>query len=264
MINRARMDRPTYHWPVSRPGFAAMPPRIGLTTYREPAAWGVWDEPADLLPTSYAASIDAAGGVALLLPPATVDGAAGAALDGLHGLVLAGGADVDPARYAAERDARTGASRPDRDAWEIRLAQVALNRGMPLLAICRGMQVLNVALGGDLVQHLPDLVGHDEHCPIVGEHGRHEVTFADASRVGGMLGTGATVATYHHQAVRHIAADLVPVGWAADGTTEALEHAEAQWVVAVQWHPEVHDGAPLFDGLLAASASYRAGLSASR
>lgn len=234
------------------------PPRIGLTTYRDPAAWGVWNEPADLLPASYADSIAGAGGVALLLPPSAidVDRAAAAVLDGLHGLVLTGGADVDPELYSAERDAHTGVARPDRDAWEIALAHAALERDLPLLAICRGLQVLNVALGGDLVQHLPDVVGTDLHCPVVGEHGRHDVSFAAGSRVGRTFGAGATVATYHHQSVGRVATGLVPTGWASDGTVEALERTGQGWVVAVQWHPEVHDGAPLFADFVAAAARH--------
>ena len=237
------------------------PPRIGLTTYREQAAWGVWNEPADLLPASYADAIASAGGVALLLPPAATDDldvAVAAVLDGLHGLALAGGADVDPAQYSAARDTRTGPARPDRDAWEITLTRAALDRELPVLAICRGMQVLNVALGGDLVQHLPDVVGHDGHCPVVGQHGRHDVRLAQGSRVGAMLGAVAAVPTYHHQSVDRLGAGLVATGWAADGTVEALEHGDAAWVVGVQWHPEVHDGEPLFAGFVAACARFRA------
>jgi putative glutamine amidotransferase len=251
------MARPTYHSAVT-----AQPPRIGLTTYREPAAWGVWNEATDLLPASYADAVTSAGGVALLLPPAgahDLEMAACVALDGVHGLALAGGADVDPARYRAARDARTGVARPDRDAWELTLARAALERGLPVLAICRGMQVLNVALGGDLVQHLPEAVGHDGHCPVVGQHGRHDVRLAPGSRVGALLGPAADVATYHHQAVDGLGAGLVATGWAADGTVEAVEHADAPWVVGVQWHPEVRDGGPLFAGFVAACARFRTG-----
>jgi putative glutamine amidotransferase len=264
-ISHAWMDRQTYHLAVTPTPSIEPPPRIGLTLYRERAAWGVWDEPADLLPASYADSISAAGGVPLLLPPSAtdLDSAAIAVLDGLHGLVLSGGADVDPELYSADRDPHTGVARPDRDAWETSLAHAALDRGVPVLAICRGMQVLNVALGGDLVQHLPDVVGSDLHCPAVGRHGKHDVTFAAESRVGAMFGAGATVATYHHQSVQRVGAGLVATGWATDGTVEALEHTGADWVVAVQWHPEVHDGAPLFEDFLAAAARYRAGLSVS-
>lgn len=256
------MGQRSYHSPVD-----AMPqlPRIGLTTYREPAAWGVWNEPADLLPTGYADAVAGAGGVAMLLPPAPRDDpepAAAAAVDGLHGLALAGGADVDPDRYRAARDAQTGPARSDRDAWELALTRVALERGMPVLAICRGMQVLNVALGGDLVQHLPDVAGHDGHLPVLGQHGRHDVRLVRESRVGALLGDCAVVATYHHQAVDRLGSGLVATGWAGDGTVEALEHTGPAWVVGVQWHPEVHDGAALFAGFVQASARYRAGLSA--
>jgi putative glutamine amidotransferase len=243
---------------------ARVPPRVGMTTYRELASWGVWSEPADLLPASYADEVVAAGGVPMLLPPSAPDqaSAADAVLDGLHGLVLAGGADVEPARYGAERDEHTGAARTDRDSWELVLTRGALDRGMPLLAICRGMQVLNVALGGDLVQHLPDVVGHDGHCPVVGQHGRHDVRLDPASRIGALLGVHAAVATYHHQGVDRLGADLAATGWADDGTVEALERAGDAWVVGVQWHPEVHDGAALFAGYVAACAAYRAGVNA--
>jgi putative glutamine amidotransferase len=254
------MDQRTYHSAVTA---SQQPPRVGLTTYREPAAWGVWNEQADLLPASYADAVVAAGAVALLLPPAARDdlpGAAAAVLAGLDGLALAGGADVDPARYDAERDVHTGPARPDRDAWELTLVRVALERGMPILAICRGMQVLNVALGGDLVQHLPDAVGHDLHCPTVGQHTRHQVRLAPQSKAGALLGEATSVATYHHQGVDRLGARLVATGWAQDGTVEALEHEDAAWVLGVQWHPEVHDGQALFAAFVGACERYRAGL----
>ncbi len=235
------------------------PPRIGLTTYRERASWGVWAEAADLLPASYADAIAAAGGVALLLPPSGPPGelqaAAEAVLDGLHGLLLSGGPDVDPARYAAARDGHTGPPRPERDEWEVVLARAALRRGMPLLGICRGMQVLAVALGGTLVQHLPDVVGNDEHCPTPGVHGRHPVRLAAGSALAGLLGDRSTVATYHHQSVDRLPATAVATGWADDGTLEAFELPVdgvvcSAWTVAVQWHPEAHDGSALLTGFV--------------
>ncbi len=229
----------------------AGPPRIGLTTYREPAQWGVWDEPADLLPASYAAGIRAADAVAVLLPP-DEPGRADAALDAVHGLLLAGGADVDPARYGADRDIATGPARPDRDGWELALTRAALAREVPVLAVCRGMQVLNVALGGTLRQHLPDAVGTELHCPTVGEHGRHEVRFADGSTLAAVFGPQAQVATYHHQAVERLGDHLVPTGWASDGVVEAVELPGADWVIGVQWHPEALAGAPLFEAFVAA------------
>jgi putative glutamine amidotransferase len=261
MTETAVMDRSTYHSAVGSPGQSrAHPPRVGLTTYRETASWGVWNEAADLLPSSYADAVTMAGAVALLMPPAELDDvpvAAEAVLGGLHGLVLAGGPDVDPRRYQAERDPHSGPGRPNRDAWEIQLAHEALARGMPILAICRGMQVLNVALGGDLIQHVPDVVGHGDHCPVVGSHAKHDVLLATNARVGALLGDRATVATYHHQAVDRLGSELVAVGWSTDGIVEALEHARADWVVGVQWHPEVHDGALLFGGFVTACAAYR-------
>jgi gamma-glutamyl-gamma-aminobutyrate hydrolase PuuD len=225
---------------------------IGLTTYREVAAWGVWHQPADLLPVTYSAEVTAAGGVPVLLPPASTDeGAAERILDAVAGLVLPGGADVDPARYGAAADPHTGAPRTDRDGWEVLLLRAALERKLPVLAICRGMQLLNVALGGTLVQHLPDLVGSDDHCPVPGVHGRHDVRLHPDSRVGALLGRSATVATYHHQGVAELGSGLTATGWTEDGVVEALELGDG-WVVGVQWHPEVHDGARLFSGFLAA------------
>ena len=229
-------------------------PRIGATTYREPVRWGVWEEPADLLPATYAAAIRSAGGVALLLPPAPADHA-GSALDGVDGLLVAGGADVDPARYGADRDPHTGAPRAERDEWELALVREALDRDLPVLAVCRGMQVLNVALGGDLVQHLPDATGGDLHCPIVGKHGMHQVALAAGSLVGGIVGDHAVIATYHHQAVHRLGSELVATGWAEDGVVEAVELPTRRWVVGVQWHPEAHAGETLFDAFVRACVS---------
>lgn len=238
--------------PVQTTGSVRLP-RIGATTYREPAQWGVWDEPADLLPATYAAAVRSAGAVALLLPPAPVEHAA-SALDAIHGLLIAGGADVEPARYGADRDARTGAARADRDEWELALVRAALDRDVPVLAVCRGMQILNVALGGDLVQHLPDAVGSELHCPTVGEHGRHAVDLADGTLLAGVFGGRAEVATYHHQAVGRLGTGLVATGWAEDGVVEAVELPSRGWVVGVQWHPEAHAGENLFAAFVAACA----------
>lgn len=225
--------------------------RIGLTTYREPAAWGVWQEPADLLPASYAEGVRIAGGVAMLLPPGD-NACVGSALDGLHGLLLAGGADVDPARYGAPRAAATGPARADRDEWELALCAAAIERDLPVLAVCRGMQVLNVVLGGTLQQHLPDVVGSDLHCPTTGEHGRHDVRTAPGSALAAMFGERAAVATYHHQSVDRLGDGLTATGWADDGVVEAVELDGRAWVIGVQWHPEVFGGAPLFEAFVRA------------
>jgi putative glutamine amidotransferase len=243
-------------------GWVPLPPRVGLTTYREPASWGVWSEPADLLPATYADAIRGAGGVPILLPPATGVGAearaaAESVVDGLHGLVLSGGADIDPTRYDAPRDQHTGPERADRDGWEIALVQAALRRDLPLLGVCRGMQVLAVALGGTLTQHLPDAVGNQTHQPTVGVHGRHVVQLAAGSRIAEWLGDRAEVATYHHQSVDRLPAEATANGWAEDGTVEAFELRDQTWTVGVQWHPEVYDGAPLFAAFVAACQAWR-------
>jgi putative glutamine amidotransferase len=237
---------------------AADVPRVGLTTYREPASWGVWSEPADLLPATYAEAVQHAGGAALLLPPGFVESAA-AVLDGLDALLLSGGADVDPARYGVAPDPHTGAPRPDRDEWELALARAALARELPILAVCRGLQVLNVALGGTLVQHLPDTIGTDEHCPTVGRHGEHEVRLAPDSRAGAILGAAVSVLTYHHQSVARLGSGLVATGWAHDGTIEAVERPDgAGWLLGVQWHPEARAGSAVFPALIQAARDYRA------
>jgi putative glutamine amidotransferase len=236
------------------------PPRIGITTYREEAVFGVWNEPADLLPATYADAVLAAGGAPILLPPVddrpALHDLAASVLDGLHGLVLSGGADVDPARYDAPRDEETGAARPDRDAWEIELVRQALALDLPLLGVCRGMQVLAVALGGTLTQHLPDVVGNESHRPVVGVHGRHDVVLADGSRLAGIVGPVTDVATYHHQSVDRLPDAAVANGWAEDGTIEAFEVCDASWAIGVQWHPEVHNGLALFRAFVDASRTW--------
>jgi len=228
-------------------------PRIAATTYREPARWGEWNEVADLLPAQYASAIQRAGGVAVLLPPAP-PALAAAALDGAHGLLISGGPDVDPARYGADRHPRTGGAREERDEWELALARAALDRDLPLLAVCRGMQVLNVALGGTLVQHLPDLVGSEVHSPVVGEHGRHDVRLEPGSRLAGVLGEQTVVATHHHQAVDRLGDGLLACGWADDKVVEAVELPGRTWTYGVQWHPEAYDGDALFTAFVAACA----------
>jgi putative glutamine amidotransferase len=221
----------------------------------------VWNEPADLLPATYADAIAAAGAVPLLLPPVTgladLDAAADAVVAGVDGLLLSGGPDVDPLRYGAAADPMTGAPRTQRDAWEIALTAAALRRDLPLLGVCRGMQVLAVALGGSLQQHLPDVVGSEAHQPTVGVHGRHEVSFAPDSRLAAVIGTQTDVATYHHQAVERLPEETKAIGWAPDGTVEAFEVCGAAWAFGVQWHPEVHDGRALFADFVAACAAYR-------
>jgi putative glutamine amidotransferase len=236
------------------------PPLIGISAYRETARWGAWEQPAVLLPDRYVAKVAAAGGIPVLLPPMTgIDEVVGR----LDGIVLSGGGDIDPARYGAERDPHCGPANPDRDSAELALLDAALARRLPVLGICRGLQVLNVALGGSLHQHLPDLVGNDSHSPEPGGYGTHEVSVAPGSRLAAILRrTDLTdhlpvvVPTHHHQAIDRLGRGLVATAWATDGTIEAVEldPAEQPFAVAVQWHPEAGDDLSLFRALAAAAA----------
>lgn len=217
----------------SRPG----PPRpvIGVTAYGEQARYGVWDHEAVLLPRTYSDVVIAAGGVPVLLPPVPESAAA---VDRLDAVVLAGGPDVGPDRYGAAPHPRTGAPRPERDAAELAVLHRALERGIPVLGVCRGAQILNVGLGGTLVQHVPDAVGHTGHNPSPGVFGTVEVALEPGSRIAAALGPRATVLCHHHQALDRLADGLVVTGRATDGLVEAVERAGAPWVVGVQWHPE--------------------------
>ena len=229
-----------------------MRPLIGISTYREQARWGVWDQPADLLPVGYAQSIDRAGGVAVLLPPGDPRGAASVVVR-LDGLVVAGGADVDPSRYGAPAHARTTTWREDRDGWELALLAAAPT-GLPVLGICRGMQVMAVHAGGTLDQHLPDLVGDDAHSPRPGTFGEVDVDVLPGTRLAAAIGDKGQVRCHHHQAVREHPG-FVPAARAADGTLEAMEDPSHPFRLAVQWHPETQDDAGLFRALVTAARS---------
>jgi putative glutamine amidotransferase len=227
-----------------------MRPLIGISTYREQARWGVWDQAADLLPVGYAQSIERAGGVAVLLPPG--DPAAAAAIVArLDGLVIAGGADVDPSRYSAKPHERTTSWREDRDAWELALLDAA-PEDLPVLGICRGMQIMAVQAGGSLDQHVPDLVGNDSHSPRPGTFGHVDVDVVPGTRLAAAIGDKGEVRCHHHQAVRDHPG-FVPAALAADGTLEAMEHPAHRFKLAVQWHPETKDDAGLFRALIAAA-----------
>ena len=230
-------------------------PVVGLTTYREDAVWGVWHQRADLLPTQYAAAVEASGAVPVLLPPLAGRGAADVVVARLDGLVVSGGADVDPTRYGAEPHPRTAAWRPDRDAWESELLTAADAVGLPVLGVCRGMQVLAVHAGGSLEQHLPDRVGHDGHSPGGDEFGTIEVATRPGSRVAGLVGGRVTVNCHHHQAVGDHPG-FVGAAHAADGTLEAIERPGDRFLIGVQWHPETVADIGLVAGLVRAAASY--------
>ena len=225
-------------------------PLIGITTYREPAQWGTWHVPAVLLPAAYADAVAAAGGEPVLLPT----GALSADVVGrLDGLVLAGGADVDPARYDRPAGPHTTVLRPDRDESELVALQAALDLDLPLLAVCRGMQLLDVALGGDLVQHLPDLEHTAVHDPGAGLYQWREVRTQAGTRLHAVLGPSASVACHHHQALNRIAPDLTASAWAEDGVVEAVEDADRRFCLAVQWHPEETGDGRLFEALVTAA-----------
>jgi gamma-glutamyl-gamma-aminobutyrate hydrolase PuuD len=225
-------------------------PLIGISAYSEQTRWGVWDLRASVLPQNYVDQVAAAGGVPVLLPP--VPGIE-AAVSRLDALIISGGPDIDPVSYGAQPGPLTTVVRPGRDAAELALLRAALDGGVPVLGICRGMQLMNVALGGTLIQHLPDVVGHDGHSPTPGAMGEHEVTVETASRLARVLGPGRhVVPTHHHQGIDRLGPGLTATAWAPDGTIEAVE-LDAPFVLGVQWHPEAGADPALFDALIEAA-----------
>ena len=232
-----------------------MRPVIGITSYAQDARWGVWHLPAALVPLAYVDAVERAGGRALVVPPAEED--IEQTLDALDGIVFSGGADVDPAHYGAEAHPETDSPQLRRDAGELALLQAALERDMPTLAICRGFQLLNVARGGDLVQHLPEMTGNDAHKQVPGEFAVHPVEVRAGSRLAGIVGSAADVTSHHHQALGRVGEGLVESAWAADGTLEAVEDPSLRFAVGVQWHPEAGEDAALFEALVEQARGYR-------
>jgi putative glutamine amidotransferase len=232
-------------------------PVIGLTTYLEQAQTGAWDVPASFLPKAYFDAVTRAGGIAVLLPPQPVDSAiANRVIDGLDGLIVTGGKDVDPARYGQEPHPTTDEPRRDRDAWEDALLLAAVDRQLPFLGICRGAQVLNVALGGTLHQHLPDVIGSTRYSTGVGTFLVNEVTVAPDGVLPELLRDTPTldVKSHHHQAIDRLADGLVVTARSDDGTIQAVELESVPFGVAVQWHPEEDaDDLRLFAGLVDAA-----------
>ena len=243
-------------------------PVIGVTTYLEQAQTGVWDVPASFLPKVYLDAVTDAGGIAVLLPPQPVSREiARSVVATLDGLIVAGGADVDPARYGQEAHPRTGAPRTDRDEWEDALLAEAIAVELPFLGICRGAQVLNVALGGTLVQHLPDVVGSEKYQPAPAVFGEGDVTVEPGSRLEAVLGEGhrtLPVHFYHHQALDEVADGLTVTARSEDGVIEAVELDSVPFGLAVQWHPEENAAdRRLFAGLVDAARTHRMGRSRS-
>jgi putative glutamine amidotransferase len=238
---------------------ASRKPVIGLTTYLEQAKQGVWDVRAAFLPQQYFDSVTASGGIAVLLPPQPdADAAADAVLDGLDGLILTGGLDVDPALYAQERHPLTDPARPDRDAWELALFRGAERRRMPVLAICRGLQLVNVARGGTLHQHLPEALGTERYRVGGGVFAVNEVAVDEGSRLAELVGVGELdVHSYHHQGIDRLGDGLVATARTDDGLVQAFESDGDGYVLGVQWHPEENqEDRRLFAGLVAEASVY--------
>jgi len=233
-------------------------PLLGMTTYLEQAQMGIWDVRASFLPHIYFEGITRAGGVAVLLPPQPVDDQIAArTLDGLDGLVITGGKDVDPARYGQAPHPMTDEPRTDRDAWEFALLNGALRRGMPVLCICRGAQVLNVALGGTLHQHLPDVLGHTRHQPGNAVFSTSTVRTVPGTRLAALIGEFSDEQCYHHQAIAGLGDGLIISARDSEGVTEAVELPGHNFVVAVQWHPEERlNDLRLFAGAVAAAKAF--------
>lgn len=234
---------------------------IGLTTYLEQAQTGVWDVPASFLPKVYFEAVNKAGGIVVLLPPQPVTPEiANRVLDGLDGLIITGGKDVDPERYGQQPHPATDEPRHDRDAWEDALLAAAIERGLPFLGICRGAQVLNVALGGTLHQHLPEVVGSDRYNKGGGVFATNAVA-VEGGRLATIVGETVDVKSYHHQAIDEVAEGLVVTARSDDGTIQAVELPTVPFGIGVQWHPEedAAEDARLFRGLVDAAKEYRRG-----
>jgi putative glutamine amidotransferase len=232
-------------------------PIVGITSYAQPARWGAWDLPAALVPLYYVESVDRAGGRALIVPPSTE--AVDETLDVLDGLVFSGGIDVDPGQYGAERHPATDPAQAHRDEAELLLLARALERDLPTLAVCRGFQLLNVLRGGDLVQHLPEAVGHEGHRETLGVFSEHPVTVREGTRLAAIIGDRhESVKSSHHQGVGRVGEGLVETAWAEDGSLEALEDPSRRFAVGVLWHPEMEDDKRLFEALVEEARRFRA------
>ena len=231
-------------------------PVIGITTYLTTARWSYWELPAALIPASYVSAIVRAGGVPLLVPPGP-DGFV-ETLDALDGLVFSGGSDLDPELYGADTHPETLGVVRERDDFELGLMRAALERDLPVLAICRGSQVLNVALGGDIEQHVPDRVGSDVHKEVPGVFAEHDVDVLPGTRLASIVGDRVPVKSHHHQSYEAVGSGLHVSARAADGTPEALEDPTRAFTLGVLWHPEEGEDLALFEALVAEAAEYRA------
>ncbi len=241
-----------------------MRPLIGICAALERARWSVWDLQAYLLPRMYVDAVQHAGGAAVLLPadPAWIDDPDDL-LDRLDGLMLAGGADIDPATYGHQRDPATATIVPERDAFELALTRRALERDLPFLGICRGMQLLNVAAGGTLIQHLPDSHGHCDHRRVSGsfDGADHDVRLQPGSLAARAAGEELhTAKSHHHQGIDAVGEGLLVTGWSTlDDLPEAIEQPERRFALGVQWHPEADETSRLIAALVEEAAAARRG-----
>jgi putative glutamine amidotransferase len=230
-------------------------PNIGVTAASERVSYGVWEEiPAVISPARYIEAVQRAGGRPVLLPPDQEDAEDPAGVLGLlDALVVTGGAgDLDPTLYGDERHPETGPVQQERDAYELALVRGALERGMPILGICRGMQILNVAYGGTIEQHLPDVLGHEEHRHTPGTFADHEVRLAPDSLAARAAGMDRTpVKSHHHQGIKTVGDGLAVTGRdAEDDSVEAIEDHSCSFVLGVLWHPEEDERSHLIKALV--------------
>jgi putative glutamine amidotransferase len=229
-------------------------PNIGVTAATERVSYGVWKEvPAIISPARYVEAVQRAGGRPILLPPDPEDAEdPNGILDLLAALIVTGGAgDLNPALYDEEPHPETGPVQEERDAYELALVRGALTREMPILGICRGMQVLNVAYDGSIEQHLPDVLGHEEHRHTLGTFADHEVRLDPGSLAARAAGSESTpVKSHHHQGIKEVGRGLKVTGWAEDDVVEALEDPSCRFMLGVLWHPEEDENSQLIKALV--------------
>jgi putative glutamine amidotransferase len=230
-------------------------PVVGITTYITPAKWSYWELEAALVPVQYVRAVERAGGRPMLVPPS--DEAIQETLDALDGLIFSGGSDLDPETYGADPHPEVGDVVRNRDEAELALLSAALERDLPVLAICRGSQVLNVARGGDLIQHLPEVVGDEKHKHTPGVFADHDIEVEPGTRLASLLGDRTPVKSHHHQGFGRLGSGLVKSARAEDGTVEAVEDPSRRFAVGVLWHPEAGEDMKLFEELVREASEYR-------